>query len=148
MSAAPITSESVDLLEAQLKRTQKLLNGLTVTVCDALETVAQLKDLILTTDGEESENGEPVGETVMLPSTEDAESNPDEWVQLSEVLPPEGETVYARWHDGTERETFYRKSVEYPGAFVFYDLFGQAVMAPKEWLLAGGAVRASARNID
>ena len=69
-----------------------------------------------------------------MPSAEDAEPNPDEWVQLSEVLPPEGETVYARWHDGTERETFYRKSVEYPGAFVFYDLFGQAVMAPKEWL--------------
>ena len=148
MSAAPITSESVDLLEAQLKRTQKLLNGLTVTVSDVLETVAQLKELIFTTDEEESEDDEPVGETVALPSSEDAEPDADGWVQISEVLPPEGETVYARWHDGTERETFYRKSVEYPGAFVFYDLFGQAVMAPKEWLLAAGASRAPARNID
>lgn len=134
MSAAPITSESVDLLEAQLKRTQKLLNGLTVTVCDALETVAQLKNLILTTDGEESENGEPIGETVMLRSAEDAEPNPDEWVQIADILPPEGEQVLARWCDSVVNWTYYKKSVEYPGAFCFYDQHGQAVTAPKEWL--------------
>ena len=56
MSAAPITPESIDLLEAQLNRAQKLLNGLTVTVSDVLETVAQLKELLFTTDEEESED--------------------------------------------------------------------------------------------
>ena len=110
MSAAPITPESIDLLEAQLDRTQKLLNGLTVTVSDVLETVAQLKELIFTTEEEESEDDEPVGETVALPSSEDAEPDADGWVQISEVLPPEGELVLARWHNGDVGWTYYRKS--------------------------------------
>lgn len=132
MSAAPITPESIDLLEAQLDRAQKLLNGLTVTVSDVLETVAQLKDLILTTDEEESEDDEPVGETVALPSAE-VESDPDGWVQIAEVLPPEGESVLARWFNGDVGWTYYRKSVEYPGAFCFYRNDGASIEAPKEW---------------
>ena len=57
-----------------------------------------------------------------------------EWTQTADVLPHEGETVLARWIDGVMNWTYYRKSVEYPGAFCFYDQFGKAVTAPKEWL--------------
>ena len=56
-----------------------------------------------------------------------------EWVQLADVLPQEGETVFARWHDGTVNWVYYRKSAEYPGAFCFYNQMGQAITAPKEW---------------
>ena len=132
MYATPITPESIDLLEAQLDRAQKLLNGLTVTVSDVLETVAQLKELVFTTDEEESEDDEPVGETVALPSSEDAEPDADGWVQISEALPPEGECVLARWHNGDIGWTYYRKSVEYPGAYCFYSNDGP-IDAPKEW---------------
>lgn len=59
-----------------------------------------------------------------------------EWTQTADVLPHEGETVLARWIDGVMNWTYYRKSVEYPGAFCFYDQFGKAVTAPKEWLSA------------
>jgi len=66
-----------------------------------------------------------------------AEEKPEkavyEWVQIADVLPQEGETVFARWPNGTVNWTYYRKSAEYPGAFCFYDQLGQAITAPKEW---------------
>ena len=114
----------LDTLQCQLDRLSSLFGGVAQTIADALDTLIEIREDL--PDPEEEE--EPDASPALYKATD------LEWVQIADVLPHEGETVLARWHDGVVNWTYYKKSVEYPGAFVFYDQLGQAVTAPKEWL--------------
>lgn len=116
----------LDTLQTQLDRLAKLFGGVAQTVDDALDTLVEIRENL--PDANEEEEETPDASPALYKATD------LEWVQIADVLPPEGEQVLARWCDSVVNWTYYKKSVEYPGAFCFYDQHGQAVTAPKEWL--------------
>lgn len=146
-----VLNARLETLQTQITRMFNFLQGAAASFTDAVETCAELSDTFFEVYADVSAaEKEKKAEEESNAQIERAGLNPAEaeWVPIAEALPPEGETVMARWSDNSADWTYYKKSVEYPGAFCFYNQAGQAVVSPKEWLLGGGPVRAAARNIN
>lgn len=134
--------DRLDVLKAELDRVKKLFNGVTLTFEALEETVRDMqKNLECEYDVEkeiEREMKEKQVPEVTPQMKRLALANPEDgWVPIAEALPEENKMVVVRWQDGVVGWVYYQKSVEYPGAFVFYDNFGKKVLAPKEWYFAG-----------
>jgi len=131
--------ERLDVIKAELARVTLLFNGVTQTFEATLETLADMQKKLANDYDRETKYEAGLEDKAIPKMTSELkrlalEEPKNGWVQIADVLPREGEMVVARWQDGVVGCVYYRKSVEYPGAFCFYDSFGESVLAPKEWL--------------
>lgn len=120
-------AERLNVINEKLEHIGNLIIEEGETIKDVLVTIYKLAD-----DLEKEEELEAPTPSVLYNASALDGSN-GEWIAVADVLPPEGEMVLARWCDGVVSWGYYKKSVEYPGAFCFYDQMNQAVTAPKEW---------------